>query len=143
MSILGAVSLLQGGLDRHLERNALPRLCLLSTDGPVPDNFPSGLAQLNECFKNLPPSQHTVLSVDCQPVPMPGASMAFLLGKKPFLTLLLAGSHAVSMLVTVTGVVSYANSAPRTFSQAFILAQDPTPVASGQFCLSCNVADLP
>ncbi|KAL6067338.1 NTF2-related export protein 2 [Balamuthia mandrillaris] len=78
-----------------------------------------GAHNLSEFFKLLPPSKHTVHSIDCQPV-LENAE----------------GPTGKTILVTTSGVVVYATDAPRCFSQSFVLCQDPSKGGKSFFILS-------
>eukprot|EP01114_Cavostelium_apophysatum_P022618 TRINITY_DN8245_c0_g1_i1.p1 TRINITY_DN8245_c0_g1~~TRINITY_DN8245_c0_g1_i1.p1 ORF type:complete len:140 (+),score=12.94 TRINITY_DN8245_c0_g1_i1:91-510(+) len=66
-----------------------------------------GLASIMDFFKSLPSSQHTIESIDCQPMILPGEQAA------------------KGILVNVAGMVSYSGDKQRSFSQTFVLAQEP------------------
>eukprot|EP01087_Luapelamoeba_hula_P015299 TRINITY_DN4554_c0_g1_i1.p1 TRINITY_DN4554_c0_g1~~TRINITY_DN4554_c0_g1_i1.p1 ORF type:complete len:148 (-),score=26.85 TRINITY_DN4554_c0_g1_i1:23-466(-) len=68
-----------------------------------------GVASLNEFFKQLPPTKHTITSIDSHPIAGLEES---------------GGSGVGALLVTAVGSVVYASDAPRGFSQSFLLLQE-------------------
>jgi hypothetical protein len=68
-------------------------------------NAKKGVQSLNDFFKQLPPTRHTILSIDCHPMPGTDPSRA-------------------NVLVSVAGTVEYAQQDPRQFSHSFVLVQE-------------------
>eukprot|EP00698_Gefionella_okellyi_P016097 TRINITY_DN4582_c0_g1_i1.p1 TRINITY_DN4582_c0_g1~~TRINITY_DN4582_c0_g1_i1.p1 ORF type:complete len:140 (-),score=8.22 TRINITY_DN4582_c0_g1_i1:48-467(-) len=73
-----------------------------------------GVAALKESFTHLPPTKHTITSFDCQAIAAPSMPSTA------------AASAYGSIIIQVHGTVQFSDSRqPRTFSQTFVVAQDP------------------
>ncbi|KAJ4462018.1 putative NTF2-related export protein 1/2 [Paratrimastix pyriformis] len=73
-------------------------------------------------FKDLPRSQHTVLTIDCQPV----------MAAPP------QGDLPSAIMVVATGQVSYGNDAQKPFTENFLMVQDPQGQAGQFYIISDN-----